>query len=51
MHAGRGSTRRDAGRGFTLLELVVVIVLLAAVNAMAADVVGRHLPGQQLRRA
>jgi len=40
-----------ARRGFTLIELVVVIVLLAVVTAMAAAVVGRHLPGQQLRRA
>lgn len=51
MHARRGGSRRQARRGFTLLELVVVIVLLAAVTAMAAAVVGRHLPGQQLRRA
>ena len=40
-----------ARRGFTLIELVVVIVLLATVTALAAGVVGRHLPGQQLRRA
>jgi general secretion pathway protein H len=40
-----------AARGFTLLEMVVVIALFAAVTALAASVVSRGLPGQQLRRA
>lgn len=40
-----------AARGFTLLEMVVVIALFAAVTALAASVVSRNLPGQQLRRA
>jgi len=40
-----------ARRGFTLIELVVVIMLLAVVTALAASAVSRGLPGQQLRRA
>ena len=40
-----------AARGFTLLEMVVVIALFAAITALAASVVSRALPGQQLRRA
>lgn len=38
-------------RGFTLIELIVVVVLLAAVTAMAASVMSSGLPGQQLRGA
>ena len=40
-----------ARRGFTLIELVVVVVLLAVVTALAASAVTRGLPGQELRRA
>lgn len=36
-------------RGFTLIELIVVLVLLAAVTALAASVMTSGLPGQQLR--
>lgn len=36
-------------RGFTLIELIVVVVLLAAVTALAASVMTSGLPGQQLR--
>jgi general secretion pathway protein H len=46
---------RRAGRpgaaGFTLIELIVVLVLIAAVVAMGAGVMARKLPGQQLRSA
>jgi general secretion pathway protein H len=38
-------------RGFSLLELIVVIVLIAATTALAASVMGAGLPGQQLRGA
>ncbi len=40
-----------AARGFTLLEMIVVVVLFAAISALAASVVSRNLPAQQLRRA
>jgi general secretion pathway protein H len=36
-------------RGFTLVELVVVVALIAAAMAMAATVFSAGLPGQQLR--
>jgi len=36
-------------RGFTLVELVVVIMLIAIAMAMAATVLSAGLPGQQLR--
>jgi general secretion pathway protein H len=38
-------------RGFSLLELIVVIVLIASVTALAAGVMTRGLAGQQLRNA
>jgi general secretion pathway protein H len=38
-------------RGFTLVELVVVVALIAAAMAMAATVFSAGLPGQQLRGA
>jgi general secretion pathway protein H len=38
-------------RGFSLLELVVVIVLIAAATALTAGVMSSGLPGQQLRGA
>ena len=41
--------RRQAG--FTLVELVVVLVLVAAVVAIGASAMGRQLPGQRLRES
>ena len=38
-------------RGFTLIELIVVVVLIAATTAMAASVMSSGIPGQQLRQA
>ncbi|KFN43190.1 type II secretion system protein XpsH [Arenimonas oryziterrae] len=38
-------------RGFSLLELLVVIVLIAATTAMAAVAMRSGLPGQQLRNS
>jgi general secretion pathway protein H len=40
-----------AARGFTLIELIVVVVLLAGVLALAAGAINRGRPGQQLRQA
>jgi general secretion pathway protein H len=37
--------------GFTLLEMIVVLVLAATVVALAASTISRRLPGQQLRIA
>ena len=38
-------------RGFTLIEMIVVLVLIAAVVAIGAGAMSRKLPGQQLRSA
>ena len=38
-------------RGFTLLELLIVISLVVVAMAIAASVIGSALPGQQLRGA
>ena len=38
-------------RGFSLIELLVVVVLIAATTALAASVMGTGLAGQQLRNA
>ena len=38
-------------KGFTLLETLVVLVLVAAVVALGAATLSRKLPGQQLRLA
>lgn len=38
-------------RGFSLIELIVVVVLIAATTALAASVMSSGLPGQQLRGA
>jgi len=38
-------------RGISLIELIVVVVLIAAATALAASVMGAGLPGQQLRNA
>jgi len=38
-------------RGFTLLEMLVVASLVVVAMAIAASVVGKALPGQQLRSA
>jgi general secretion pathway protein H len=39
------------GRGFSMIELLVVVVLVAAATAMAASAMRSGLPGQQLRNA
>ena len=36
-------------RGFSLIELVVVMVLIAALAGLGASVIGQALPGRQLR--
>ncbi|MFT3806954.1 GspH/FimT family pseudopilin [Arenimonas sp.] len=41
--------RRNAG--FTLLELMIVVVLIVGSAALAAMVIGDRMPGQQLRGA
>ena len=38
-------------RGFSLIELIVVVVMIAATTALAASVMTSGLPGQQLRSA
>lgn len=38
-------------QGFTLLELIVVLVLVAAVVAIGASAISRKLPGQRLRES
>lgn len=38
-------------RGVSLLELLIVVVLIAAATAMAASAMRSGLPGQQLRQA
>lgn len=38
-------------RGFTLIELVVVVALIATAMALAATIFSAGLPGQQLRGA
>lgn len=41
----------NRARGLTLLELLVVVALIATLAGLGAMVVGRALPGQQLRGA
>lgn len=36
-------------RGFSLLEIVVVVALIALLAGLAASTIGQALPGQQLR--
>lgn len=38
-------------RGFSLIELLLVVVLVVAIAALGAMAMGRALPGQQLRLA
>ena len=38
-------------RGFTLVELLVVLVIVAAVVALGAGAMHRRLPGQQLQQS
>lgn len=42
---------RVASRGFTLVEIVVVIALIAGSTALVAGLVSSGMPGQQLRGA
>ena len=37
--------------GYTLVELIVVLVLVAAVVALGASVISRKLPGQRLQQS
>ena len=43
--------QRERQAGFTLVELVVVLVLVAAVVAIGASAMARQLPGQRLRES
>jgi general secretion pathway protein H len=43
--------RSRAARGFTLIELVAVIALIAAITVLFVSVLNAGLPGQQLRGA
>jgi general secretion pathway protein H len=45
------SSGRTATRGFSLIELVVVIALIAGATALVAGLLNAGLPGQQLRGA
>lgn len=47
MNAGRGGARRS--RGFSLLELLLVMVLVAATGVLAAGVVGGGFARMELR--
>jgi general secretion pathway protein H len=47
----RCSRRPRPARGISLLELVLVIVLIGGVSAIAAGLMTKGLPGQQLRGA
>jgi len=38
-------------RGFTMIELLAVLALVAAIMAMAASVMWRKLPGQRLQQS
>ena len=49
LSAGGAQRRRSAG--FSLIELMLVVVLIVATAAMAAMVIGDRMPGQQLRGA
>jgi general secretion pathway protein H len=42
---------KRAAAGFTLVELAVVLVLVAAVVAIGASAMSRQLPGQRLRES
>jgi general secretion pathway protein H len=43
--------KRNRARGFSLVEIVVVIGLIAGATALVAGLVSSGLPGQQLRSA
>jgi general secretion pathway protein H len=45
------SSRPQRAGGFSLLELIVVLVLIAGTTALAANLMSAGLPGQQLRGA
>lgn len=40
-----------SARGLSLIEVLVVVALIAVIAGLAASVMGRALPGQQLRGA
>ena len=40
-----------SARGLSLIELLLVVALIATIAGLAAAVIGRALPGQQLRNA
>ena len=44
-------TRKRAAAGFSIIEMVVVVVLVAAVVAIGASAMSRQLPGQRLRES
>jgi general secretion pathway protein H len=44
-------TRKRAAAGFSIIEMVVVVVLIAAVVAIGASAMSRQLPGQRLRES
>lgn len=44
------TSRTNRQRGFSLVELLVVIVLLAGASALAVASIARNTPGAQLRR-
>jgi general secretion pathway protein H len=44
-------SRKRAAAGFSIIEMVVVVVLVAAVVAIGASAMSRQLPGQRLRES
>jgi general secretion pathway protein H len=44
-------SRKRAAAGFSIIEMVVVVVLVAAVVAIGASAMSRKLPGQRLRES
>ena len=44
-------SRKRAAAGFSIIEMVIVVVLLATVVAIGAAAMSRQLPGQRLRES